>query len=163
MLGAPGVQQGIPGAGIVSDQWRSGIQQGHVRYPANVDDSSRLRWNSERIPVEGWHERRALAAQCHISAPEITYNGEPGARGNQCGIAKLDGCACRSVGGMEHGLSVAPDGPDGLPVNRDVRQYVARRCREFLRNADVESGGFGKRSPAGSRVTRPSNARRSAG
>lgn len=92
--------------------------------------------------MEGWHERGTLAAERHVSTPEITHDGEACVYRDQSGIAELDGGTGRRIWRVEHRLAMAPNSANGLAVVPDTGQEFARQGREFLGNAHVKGREF---------------------
>lgn len=126
---APAVEQRVAGAGVETEDGAGGVsgQHGHVRDAADVHDHAVGARLPEHRVVKRRHERRALAAERQVLAPEIRHHGNAGVRGDDVGIADLEREGVGEGRPVADGLPVAADGGDlggrdaGLP-----EQFVDR-------------------------------------
>ena len=74
----PAIHQVVTGAGVETRRPAVGVQQRHIRDPADVDDGAIFACGSEHPAMESGRERRALTAEREVRAPEIGNDSQAG-------------------------------------------------------------------------------------
>ena len=156
---APVVHQRIAGPAIKPQHAAVRAQHAEVGDAANVQHEYRLTRSPEDTLVKGGHQRRALAARCHVAAAQIGHHGDTGSFGQQGGAEQLQGVAraVEFLGAVAHGLPVGAEGADGAGrqaaalqqrlhhLGIGARQRVACKGRavQFVVAGGVESQQLG--------------------
>ena len=102
------IHQHVGGAAVETDRAAVGVQHGQVGDAPEVQHGDRFAGAREHGAVKRWHERRALAARCHIAAAQISDDIDAAQFGEQRGVVQLDRVpvAVELAGAMTHGLAV---------------------------------------------------------
>mmetsp|Transcript_49002 Transcript_49002/g.115063 ORF Transcript_49002/g.115063 Transcript_49002/m.115063 type:complete len:255 (+) Transcript_49002:2072-2836(+) len=110
MAGDPAVHQAVGRPGVEAAGAPIGEQQAQVGDAAEVEHGHVLARHAENGPVEGRHQRCALAAGRDVAAAQVADNIDASLLGQQRAVQQLGRVALDAAGPVAHRLAVGTDG-----------------------------------------------------